>query len=126
MTHFQAVFSAQRPFSADPTAQSAQPFSCHPGPYANYASYHQPNWQNFGYNGYDNFGANYPNNWSGEQWRQWNNWGQPHQQLQAQPVLQNSLGPVNPNAGNIDVSYQRTLDYVQQCQSWSNGQAHKF
>ena len=136
---FQGAFSVQRPFSADP-AHSAQPFSCHPGPYAEYVAYHQQNWPSFGYiyeeNFVSNFPANYPNSWTADQWRHWNSWGQhqpqhqqqqQQQQHQTQPVLQNSLGPMNPNVvGNLDPSYQRTLDYVQQCQSWSNSQAQKF
>ena len=144
---FQAVYGVQplaRPLSADP-AHSAQTYGYHSGPYGNYgqAGYHQQ-WppQHFNYgnqSGYENYANhyanNYANNWPvNQQWTNWPNWGQQQQQQQsAQPVLQNNPGPANPQGvinsqglvnsqgvTNPDVSYQRTLEYVQQCQTWSN------
>jgi hypothetical protein len=116
---------------------------------ANYHQQWPPQHFNYGnQSGYENsYGnnysnSNYANNWPvSHQWTaNWPNWGQHQQQQQhsAQQVLQNNPGPANPQLPintqglvnsqgianpqglpNPDVSYQRTLEYVQQCQNWS-------
>ena len=130
---FQPAYNSQptvRPSSADP-ALSAQAYGYHPGPYGNYGqnSYGQP-WpsHNINYNHHPNFENQYtpqtnyngytgPNHWAGAQntqhWSNWPNWSQGNL---TQPSAAN-LGP--------DMSYQRTLEYVEQCQSWSDPSHHQ-
>lgn len=70
------------------------------------------NWQFNGFQheaGYENYG-NYQN-WSASQQQHWNNWNYYNAQQQQQP-----------SSGENSASYQRTLQYVQQCQqqSWNS------
>ena len=78
-------------------------YQCPPG----YSQYNQPQWA------------------GGQPGQSWNNsgvWSAPNAGQQAQQVPQQAGQPQQQNQQKGCDNYQRTFDYVQQCQNWTNAQ----